>query len=88
MKLFVTGGTGYIGSVVAYQLVEAGHEAVVFDDLSKGHETAVPERTRFVRGDLLDADRLRSVLAEGFDGVIHLAARSAAGESVEHPELY
>jgi UDP-glucose 4-epimerase len=88
VKLFVTGGTGYIGSVVAYQLVEAGHEAVVFDDLSKGHETAVPERTRFVRGDLLDADRLRSVLAEGFDGVIHLAARSAAGESVEHPELY
>ena len=88
MKLLVTGGTGYIGSVVAYQLVEAGHEAVVFDDLSKGHETAVPETTRFVRGDLLDADRLRSVLAEGFDGVIHLAARSAAGESVEHPELY
>jgi UDP-glucose 4-epimerase len=88
MKLLVTGGTGYIGSVVAYQFVEAGHEAVIFDDLSKGHEGAVPEQTRFVRGDLLDANRLRSVLAEGFDGVIHLAARSAAGESVEHPELY
>ncbi len=88
MKLLVTGGTGYIGSVVAYQLVEAGHEAVIIDDLSKGHESAVPEGTRFVRGDLLDADQLRSVLAEGFDGVIHLAARSAAGESVEHPELY
>ena len=88
MKLLVTGGTGYIGSVVAYQLLEAGHEAVIIDDLSKGHEGAVPEGARFVRGDLLDADQLRGVLAEGFDGVIHLAARSAAGESVEHPELY
>jgi UDP-glucose 4-epimerase len=88
VKLLVTGGTGYIGSVVAYQLVEAGHEAVIIDDLSKGHESAVPEGTRFVKGDLLDAEQLRGVLAEGFEGVIHLAARSAAGESVEHPELY
>ena len=88
MKLLVTGGTGYIGSVVAYQLVEAGHEVVILDDLSKGHEEAAPEGTRFVRGDLLDADQLRDVFGEGFDGVIHLAARSTVGESVEHPELY
>ena len=88
MKLLVTGGAGYIGSVVANQLVEAGHETVVLDDLSKGRERAVPEGARFVKGDLLDAPWLRGVLTGGFDGVLHFAALSAVGESVERPERY
>ena len=88
MKLLVTGGAGYIGSVATAQLLEAGHEAVVFYNLSSGSESVVPEGARLVQGDLLDVNGLRSVLAEGFDGAIHLAARSVVGESVERQELY
>ena len=88
MKVLVTGGAGYIGSVVASQLVEAGHETVVLDNLFKGHKEAIPEGTRFVQGSLLDAERCGEVLAEGFDGVMHFAALSLVGESVEEPELY
>ncbi|HZC18539.1 MAG TPA: UDP-glucose 4-epimerase GalE [Rubrobacteraceae bacterium] len=88
MRLLVTGGAGYIGSVGASQLVEEGHEVMVLDDLSKGHRRAVPEGASFVRGDLLDAERLARVLATGFDGVLHFAARSLVGESVEQPGWY
>lgn len=88
MKLLVTGGAGYVGSVVASQLIEAGHETVVLDNLSKGHEPAVPDGARLTVGDLLDVDLLRGVLAGGFDGVLHFAALSLVGESVEQPGLY
>ena len=81
------GGAGYSGSVATAQLLEAGHEAAVFDNLSSGSESVVREGTRLVQGDLLGVNGLRSVIAEGFDGAIHLAARSVVGESVEHPEL-
>jgi UDP-glucose 4-epimerase len=88
VKVLVTGGAGYIGSVVASQLVEAGHETVVLDDFSKGHADAVPEGSRLVRGNLLDAGFVSETLAEGFEGVLHFAALSLVGESVEEPELY
>ncbi len=88
MRVLVTGGAGYIGSVVAAQLVEAGHETVVLDDFSKGHREAVPEGTRLVQGDLMDARFARETLSEGFDGVLHFAALSLVGESVERPEIY
>ena len=88
MKLLVTGGAGYIGSVVTSQLLESGHETVVFDDLSKGYEEAVPDGAGFVRGSLLDTVRVNEVLSQGFDGVVHFAALSLVGESVEHPEKY
>jgi len=88
LKLLVTGGAGYVGSVVAHQLVEAGHEAVVLDNLAKGHERAIPEGTGFVRVDLLDREATREALSEGFDGVLHFAALSLVGESVEQPERY
>jgi len=88
VKLLVTGGAGYIGSIVAHQLVEAGHETVVLDNLSKGYERSIPEGAKFVKGDLLDARRLRGVLGEDFDGILHFAALSLVGESVEQPERY
>jgi len=88
LKLLVTGGAGYVGSVVAAQLVEAGHETVVLDDLSKGHEDAVPGGARLVRGSLLDETFVTQTLAEGFDGVLHFAALSLVAESVEEPERY
>jgi UDP-glucose 4-epimerase len=88
VKVLVTGGAGYIGSVVASQLVGAGHETVVLDDFSRGHAGAVPEETRLVRGNLLDAGLVRETLAEGYDGVLHFAALSLVGQSVQEPELY
>lgn len=86
MKLLVTGGAGYIGSVVSARLLESGHEVVVLDDCSTGHPDAVPEGARLVRATLREA--ASEVLADGFDGVLHFAARSLVGESVEKPALY
>ncbi len=88
MKLLVTGGAGYIGSIVATQLLASGHEVVVLDNLERGHRSAVPTGARFVRLDLRDRDRLGRALAEGFDGVLHFAALALVSESVSHPELY
>ncbi len=86
MKLLVTGGAGYVGSVCAARLVEAGHEVVVVDDLSTGHADAVPPGCRFVEDDLAEA--AGPLLAEGFDGVLHFAARSLVGESMADPRKY
>ena len=86
MRLLVTGGAGYIGSVVAALLVADGHEVVVLDDLSTGHADAVQAGARFVRGDL--RGHAARVLAEGFDAVLHFAAKSLVGESMAQPLLY
>jgi UDP-glucose 4-epimerase len=86
VKLLVTGGAGYVGSVCAAHLVDAGHDVTVLDDLSTGHKDAVPDGARLVEADLADA--ADDVLAEGFDGVLHFAAKSLVGESVQRPELY
>src|SRR3954453_16037309 len=88
MRLLVTGGAGYIGSIVAQQLVARGDEVTVLDSLYKGHRDAVPEGAAFVEADLLDPEALADALAGGFDGVVHFAALSLVAESVEFPERY
>lgn len=88
MKLLVTGGAGYIGSVVAAQLLAEGHEVTVLDDLSTGHEDAVPDGAKLAAVSLLDPDALANTLGEGYDGVLHFAAKSLVAESVVRPELY
>ena len=88
MKLLVTGGAGYIGSIIAAQLLEAGHEVVVLDNLERGHRAAIPARARFVLADLRDQAAVAAVVSEGFDGVLHFAALSLVSESVAHPERY
>jgi UDP-glucose 4-epimerase len=88
MKLLVTGGAGYIGSIVAGQLLAAGHEVVVLDNLERGHREAVPAEAELVVADLLDRDALEKVIDPGFDGVLHFAALALVGESVAHPERY
>lgn len=88
MKLLVTGGAGYLGSVVANHLLEAGHEVVVLDSLYRGHREAVPEGARLVEVDLLDQQATHEAVAEGFDGVMHFAALALVAESVAHPERY
>jgi UDP-glucose 4-epimerase len=86
VKLLVTGGAGYVGSVCAAHLIDAGHDVTVLDDLSTGHRDAVPDGARFVEADLAEA--ADGLLADGFDGVLHFAAKSLVGESVQRPELY
>ena len=89
MKIFVTGGAGYIGSHVVYELCDAGHEVTIFDDLSLGREENIDKRAKFVLGSTLDNQQLNKALNDkGFDAVIHLAAWKAAGESMEKPEKY
>ena len=88
MKVLVTGGAGYIGSVVCEELIEAGHQVVVYDNLSNGHGDAVVESAELVCADLADAETLRKTLSENIDAVIHLAAHSIVGESVENPAKY
>lgn len=88
MKLLVTGGAGYIGSIVAQQLLASGHEVVVLDSLERGHRAAVPEGARLLELNLLDAEGVRGAVAEGFDGALHFAAFALVGESVVRPELY
>jgi UDP-glucose 4-epimerase len=86
VRVLVTGGAGYLGSVCAAHLVESGYEVIVLDDLSTGHRDAVPDGCRFVEGDVAcDAD---PILADGVDGVLHFAAKSLVGESMAHPERY
>lgn len=89
MKVLVTGGAGYIGSTVVSELVKAGDEVVVIDNLSQGHLAAVHSDAIFVEGDLADRVVLDKVMAEHRpDGIMHFASNTLVGESVEFPFLY
>jgi UDP-glucose 4-epimerase len=87
VKLLVTGGAGYVGSVTSRLLLDAGHEVVVLDNLSTGFREAVVEGATFVQADIRDAGRVLTPDA-GFDAVLHFAGLIAAGESMIKPELY
>jgi UDP-glucose 4-epimerase len=88
VKILVVGGAGYVGSTSVERFVEAGHDVVVYDNLSAGHGAAVPDGARLVVGDIRDGARLGALLAEGVDTVLHCAARSLVGESMSDPGLY
>jgi UDP-glucose 4-epimerase len=89
MRILVTGGAGYIGSVAAELLLDRGHQVVVFDNLIKGHRGAVDPRAHFVEGDLADQALLEETLREhGINAVMHFAAHSLVGESMEDPGKY
>lgn len=94
MKILVTGGAGYIGGTVARMLVERGHQATVFDNLSHGRRDLLPPGVAFVQGELADRAHLESLFEEAvkqgspFDGVMHFAALIEAGESMVKPEIY
>src|SRR2546430_9394383 len=88
-SILVTGGAGYIGSVVVEQLLALGHSVVVLDDLSRGHRAAVDPRAEFVRGGIADRRVLDELLARrACDALVHLAAYALVAESVAHPEMY
>jgi UDP-glucose 4-epimerase len=89
MRVLVTGGAGYIGSVVAGELLRAGHEVLVFDNLSRGYRTAVPKNAKLVVEDLADRASLDHVFqSHPIGAVIHLAALIEAGESMKTPESF
>jgi UDP-glucose 4-epimerase len=87
VKLLVTGGAGYVGSVTSRLLLDAGHEVVVLDNLSTGFREAVAPDATFVEADIRDAGQVLTPEA-GFDAVLHFAGLIAAGESMAKPELY
>jgi UDP-glucose 4-epimerase len=84
-KYLVTGGAGYVGSVVAAHLLQAGHEVAVLDDLSTGHREGIPAGAHFIEGRIQDAAKW---LDPSYDAVLHFAAFSQVGESVVDPEKY
>ncbi|MFH1709862.1 MAG: UDP-glucose 4-epimerase GalE [bacterium] len=89
MKVLVTGGAGYIGSVTTLELIKQGYDVVVFDDLSYGHRQTIPEQAKFIKGDLLDRPSIYSALSrEKIEAVVHFAGFIAVGESVKEPLKY
>ena len=89
MKILVIGGAGYIGSHVARAFLDRGYEVTVFDNLQAGLRENLFDDARFVHGDVMRPEQLRSVMAGGgFDGCVHLAALKAAGQSMLQPEIY
>lgn len=88
-RFLVTGGAGYVGSHVVAALRDAGHDVLVFDNLRTGHREAVPDGVTFVEGDLADRALVDTILASGpWAGVLHFAALSLVGESMQHPLRY
>ena len=87
--VLVTGGAGYIGSVVSRTLLARGHRVVVLDNLSEGHRAAVPDEAFFVHGDLEDRELLEEIMrSRAVEAVMHLAACCLVGESVTDPQKY
>ena len=87
MKVLVTGGAGYIGSVCVEQLLNAGHEVTVFDHLEQGHRGAVDQRAKFMAGSLIDAAHVHQAV-QGAEAIIHFAAYTLVGESMSDPGKY
>ena len=89
MKVLVTGGAGYIGSITSEVLLNRGHDVVVFDNLSQGHRAAVPAAAEWVEGDLSAPQEIRDAIEyHRPDAVMHFAARSLVGESMDKPFFY
>ena len=89
MRVLVTGGAGYIGSVTTELLLDAGHAVVVFDNLGRGHRAAIDARADFREGDLRDAAAIEAGMQDVRpDAVMHFAAYALVGESMEQPERY
>jgi UDP-glucose-4-epimerase GalE len=89
MRVLVTGGAGYVGSVSVAALLEAGHAVVVLDDLSTGHRPAVPPEARLVEGSYADGPAVRALLdTEAIDAILHCGARSIVPESIRDPGRY
>lgn len=88
MHILVIGGAGYIGSHVVKELLAHNIQVTVFDDLSTGQQQNLFESADFIQGDILNVEQLEQAMSRQVDGVVHLAAKKAVGESMEYPEKY
>jgi UDP-glucose 4-epimerase len=90
VKILVTGGAGYIGSITSAELLQAGHRVVVFDNLYQGHRAAVPPDAAFIQGDLADPHAVAQIFADhpDIDGIMHFASYTLVGESMQQPLKY
>lgn len=88
MKILVTGGAGYIGSITVKKLIELKYKVVVADSLERGNKWAIDKKAKFFKGDLLNKKFVKKVFTQKFDGIIHFAGYIAANESVKKPNLY
>lgn len=87
-RILVAGGAGYIGSHVQKQLLEEGFDVLVYDNLSSGDKINLLPKAEFIQGDILDKEKLDEAMRQNIDGVVHLAAKKAVGESMLYPEIY
>jgi UDP-glucose 4-epimerase len=89
MKILVTGGAGYIGSVTSELMLDSGHEVIIFDNFERGHRSAVDERATVIEGDLRDKESILSAMSKSKpDAVMHFAAYALVPESMSQPEIY
>src|SRR6201999_2413515 len=89
MHIFVTGGAGYIGSICSEELINAGHQVTIFDNLTEGHRKAIDARAKFIEGDLANRDVIiKSVADAKPDAIMHFAANALVGESMTNPSKY
>jgi UDP-glucose 4-epimerase len=90
VKILVTGGAGYIGSITTAELIQAGHQVIAFDNLHQGHADAVHSQATFVQGDLADREAVARLFAQhpGIEGIMHFASYTLVGESMAKPLLY
>jgi len=89
MKVLVTGGAGYIGSVVVEMLLKEGFNVVVVDSLIEGHRSALPEKVNFVKVDIGDREAMKKTFIENrIDAVIHMAGETLVSKSMTHPQDY
>jgi UDP-glucose 4-epimerase len=89
VKILVTGGAGYIGSVCVEDLLNRGHDVTVFDNLTEGHKNAIDRRAKFVQGDLADKPALSDLMGtDRPEAVMHFAANALVGESMQNPYKY
>jgi UDP-glucose 4-epimerase len=89
MKIFLTGGAGYIGSICVEELLNAGHEVTVYDNLTEGHRSAVDPRAKFIKGDLGSREDVKKAMCDSkAEAVMHFGASALVGESVTNPSKY
>src|ERR1700683_1269452 len=89
MHIFVTGGAGYIGSICSEELINAGYQVTIFDNLSEGHQAAIDKRAKFIKGDLQNREEIFAAVKKAEpEAIMHFAANALVGESMTNPSKY